>query len=673
MLEALEVRRLLSLAGPDGFGYQADENPFEALDLNPGAAGVIVALDGVDDDFAAIPLGSNTFSFYGATYTGPSALFVSDNGLITFGSGDPNYVNSDLATSPTQRCIAVLWDDWVTDVSTSGASNDSVIYRLDTSANRLIIEWNAVRSSNAPGGEITFQAILQLNTGSSAGTITLNYPDLDAGNPQVDDGAGATVGIKDNGAQGNNRLPISMNSGSGSVIGSGKAVRITRAAWTGAISGVVFLDFDADNLRDTGESGVSGSTVYLDLNGDGSWAMGEPRTNSAGGGSYAFAGLANGSYLVRLSPAAGFVSTNSRTVTISAGESHPGINLAAEKTAYSGTIGNDDYLIRRKSGEDRFELLIDGVITYTLLAPLFDSLSFDLSGGDDTLTVDYVNGPPTPALGISCDGGANGTPNGDVVRIIGGPVADSFAVYPVGMPSLAYGVGVGATVEHVSLSGGSGSDTLSLGAGPIPPFSIDVAGGLLDFAATTHLESLSIAGDGSATLPAANGALRTQSLSIAPGGRLDLADNDLVDDGEFSTILALVLSGFGNAGGGIASSTSDGSQILALFDNALVGLIDWAGEPIGANTIVGKYTYFGDINFDGQVTGDDYTIVDANLESDPAVGLEWLSGDANVDGIVTGDDYTIIDANLGLGVGNPISRSEDCRWSSGLAFIGRPS
>src|SRR5829696_3846372 len=89
--------------------------------------------------------------------------------------------------------------------------------------------------------------------------------------------------------------------------------------------------------------------------------------------------------------------------------------------------------------------------------------------------------------------------------------------------------------------------------------------------------------------------------------------------------------------GGITSSTSDGWQILALFDNALVGLTQWASQPIALNAIVGKYTYFGDMNIDGQVTGDDYTIVDTNLNTDPAVGVKWLRGDANLDGIVTGD------------------------------------
>jgi hypothetical protein len=49
--------------------------------------------------------------------------------------------------------------------------------------------------------------------------------------------------------------------------------------------------------------------------------------------------------------------------------------------------------------------------------------------------------------------------------------------------------------------------------------------------------------------------------------------------------------------------------------------------------------------------------VDANLNTTPTTGLEWISGDANTDFNVTGDDYTVIDANLGQGVGNPLSAS----------------
>jgi len=154
---------------------------------------------------------------------------------------------------------------------------------------------------------------------------------------------------------------------------------------------------------------------------------------------------------------------------------------------------------------------------------------------------------------------------------------------------------------------------------------------------------------------ASSGVSVINTLFIAAGAGLDLTDNDLaVNNMPFSDVKALVLAGFGNTSGGITSSASDGTQILALFDNALVGATDWQGVAIGPSAIIGKYTFFGDVNFDGQVSGDDYTIVDSNLNTTPPVGMEWLSGDANLDGVVTGDDYTTIDSNLGLGAGNPL-------------------
>ena len=65
-------------------------------------------------------------------------------------------------------------------------------------------------------------------------------------------------------------------------------------------------------------------------------------------------------------------------------------------------------------------------------------------------------------------------------------------------------------------------------------------------------------------------------------------------------------------------------------------------------------------------------MVDASLNTTPAVGLEWLSGDANLDGAVTGDDYTVIDANLGMGAGNPLASSNLISAAS-LTAVPEPS
>ena len=101
-----------------------------------------------------------------------------------------------------------------------------------------------------------------------------------------------------------------------------------------------------------------------------------------------------------------------------------------------------------------------------------------------------------------------------------------------------------------------------------------------------------------------------------------------------------------------------GKTILAVFDNALVGLTEWpngSGQSISATAIVGKYTYYGDATLDGQVTADDYLVLDANRNTTPAVGTGWVKGDMTNDGSVTADDYLVLDSNRGLGVGSPLS------------------
>ncbi|MBE3124010.1 MAG: PEP-CTERM sorting domain-containing protein, partial [Planctomycetes bacterium] len=57
-----------------------------------------------------------------------------------------------------------------------------------------------------------------------------------------------------------------------------------------------------------------------------------------------------------------------------------------------------------------------------------------------------------------------------------------------------------------------------------------------------------------------------------------------------------------------------------------------------------KYTYWGDANFDGKVTFDDYDIIDYFYWFPlPANQMGWWTGDLDMDGNVDFDDYDLID------------------------------
>src|SRR5439155_9247108 len=170
---------------------------------------------------------------------------------------------------------------------------------------------------------------------------------------------------------------------------------------------------------------------------------------------------------------------------------------------------------------------------------------------------------------------------------------------------------------------------------------------------------LTIQNGGRVTVAPGAAAFNAATLSIQSTGALDLNDNDLiVTTGNFIDIRALVFAGYSSTPNGTktgiisTAGQNAGNTILALVDNMLLGLTSWDDIAISPNAILGKYTYFGDVDLDGQVTPGDYGVLDANLGTTPAPGIAILTGDAAFDGQVTPGDYGILDANLASGSAN---------------------
>src|SRR5204862_4555373 len=103
------------------------------------------------------------------------------------------------------------------------------------------------------------------------------------------------------------------------------------APTTANVSGVLFIDYDADAVQDANEAGVAGRTVFLDKNGDGVAGAGEPTATTGGNGAYAFTGLTPGSYTLRLATI-GFeqgVGPNGQgaNLALAPGDARTGVNL----------------------------------------------------------------------------------------------------------------------------------------------------------------------------------------------------------------------------------------------------------------------------------------------------------------------------------------------------------
>ena len=202
----------------DNAGYGASAVAFTFEDIS--ATGTVIAgLHNQDDTAVSIPIGFS-FPFFGANQT---TIFVSSNGLMTFGTGNTGFSNADLTTTPAQAGIAPFWDDLHTGGGVAGS--DVYMQVLGSGASQhLTVQWNKVRffSGGTAGDTITFEAQLYAD-----GRIQLNYPDLVSGSAAGNNGASATVGLKNVGTQGPDRLLLCFNNGPNTFVGTGLSTLIT--------------------------------------------------------------------------------------------------------------------------------------------------------------------------------------------------------------------------------------------------------------------------------------------------------------------------------------------------------------------------------------------------------------------------------------------------------------
>jgi hypothetical protein len=208
-----------------------------------------------------------------------------------------------------------------------------------------------------------------------------------------------------------------------------------------------------------------------------------------------------------------------------------------------------------------------------------------------------------------------------------------------------------------------------------------IAGKSVTLNGSARVRGLSLI-DGATLTIGANGSrlFRTTGLGITSGSRLDLKDNDFAFDyvGEksalgywsgdnYNGVTGFVASGCNGGswnGNGIVTSMSTAADAntpttLAVSEawrafglnaySTQTTLFD--GQTIDGSTVIVKYTYGGDANLDGIISGDDYSAIDFYAIAPNS--HDWWEGDFNYDGLVNGDDYSAIDFAL-LAQGAPL-------------------
>jgi len=265
------------------------------------------------------------------------------------------------------------------------------VYKFASSAQLTgTLTLNAQNDSNAM---FVFQIGSTLTTASASTVQLINAP---AGFANVfwQVGSSATLGSASS-FYGAIIAEASITMNTAAVIAEGNALALTGAVTLlgntisanldGTISDVKFQDTNGNGVRDPGEPGIAGVTLFLDLNGDDKLDIGDPSTVTGANGDYLFSNVAPGTYTVRELVPTGWVQTtaNPTAVMVLSGTDVAGGNFGdAQLGQISGTKFQD---VNGNGIQDAGEPGFSGV---TMFLDLNDDDKLD-AGDPSTVTGDH--------------------------------------------------------------------------------------------------------------------------------------------------------------------------------------------------------------------------------------------------------------------------------------------
>jgi hypothetical protein len=564
------------------------------VNLVSGAPGVFTIIQYADDTSVGVNFGNNQFNFYGTTYSGSNSLFVSSNGLISFGSPNSAFGNQDLTTNPQQATIAPLWDDWV---KTSGSP--MVLGEFDTANNQLIVQWNQVQHflSNSP---VTFQAVLQLNTGNTPGNIIFNYPSIETSD-RYSNGEDATVGIKDNGTQGPNRVLVSFN-GTNPLVESNQAILFS---W----------DLPAPVISSLTPDSVAEGTAGLNLTVNGS-NFAQNAVVQANGSAIPTT-FVSGTQLQATLPASAFAEEGSFAVDV--------VNPTSGRTSSTLTLTVLDAPLTA-TGQTLSGTEGQG-LTNVLVATFTDP-------GTDGTTADYV-------ANVTWDDGGSLHDSPGTVQWAGGDLFNVYASNTV--PYARPGVhAVSVTVADLGGSRAAASGTVNVVDASLTASGLTLSateGAALTGAVATFTDANpnSAADDFTATITWGDGHVSAGTVTANPAGGFNVTGtNTYLAAGNYS--VGVVVQDFGGA-------SANASTSAAVADAALTGtgalLSGIEGSPF--NGIVATFADAdpngGAGNYSATITWGDGHVSTGTVTANPAGGFN-----------VTGTNTYVAAGNYSVGV-----------------------
>ncbi len=135
------------------------------------------------------------------------------------------------------------------------------------------------------------------------------------------------------------------------------------------------------------------------------------------------------------------------------------------------------------------------------------------------------------------------------------------------------------------------------------------------------------------------------ALTVGTTANLDITNNDMIVNNptpvaaasNLTAVAARVNSGFAGGAGIVSTTMGSGLETVGFGLNSFLSYPTFNGVAVNDDSVLIKYTYFGDSNLDGFVTDDDLGYFLAGYGSDISAN-PWILGDYNHDGFTTDDD-----------------------------------
>ncbi len=202
--------------------------------------------------------------------------------------------------------------------------------------------------------------------------------------------------------------------------------------------------------------------------------------------------------------------------------------------------------------------------------------------------------------------------------------------------------------RFVKLEDGGGLDVVRVN-------SDDVGAAAVQFTSSQDLASLEVFAGGQALLTSGGDkVIVTQALTVAPSGKLDLTNHDLILDYSGASPLSAVRTGLTSGyNGGAWTGNGITSSVAAVTSNRSLGYAEatdlfssfpasFANQSIDNTAVLVRYTISGDANLDRTVDISDLGVLATNWQQSPR---RWSRGDFNYDQVINISDLGILATN----------------------------